>query len=53
MWQTISTTVTQYYNFYASYAEKRWNSMSPMEYGTLLILIGVMGWLMMKNSGRR
>jgi len=27
--------------------------MTPIEYGTLLIFIGVMGWLMMKNAGRR
>lgn len=53
MWETISGTISEYLGFYASYGQKRWSNMTPVEYGTLLIFIGVVGWLMMKNAGRR
>lgn len=53
MWESISTVVGEYLGFYADYGRQRWDNMSPIEYGTLLIVIGVLGWLMMRNSGRR
>ena len=42
-----------YVRFYRNYAMDRWDSLSPMEYGVLLISIGVFGWILMKNTGRR
>lgn len=53
MWEAVSNTTGDYYRFYTSYGVQRWNNMSPMEYGTILIMIGVLGWFMMRNAVRR
>lgn len=50
---TLLTTFTQYLRFYRNYAERRWDNMTPMEYGILLISIGVFGWMLMKNASKR
>lgn len=53
MWESVSSTVSEYYNFYTSYSVRRFNTMSPMEYGTVLIAIAMVGWFMMRNAARR
>lgn len=53
MWDSVTSTVSEYYNFYTSYGVRRFNTMSPMEYGTVLITIAMIGWFMMKNAARR
>jgi len=53
MWDSVSSTVGEYYHFYTSYGARRWNNMSPMEYGTVLVMIAMMGWFLMKNAARR
>ena len=50
---SVSETVGYYFRFYRNYAMDRWDALSPMEYGVLLISIGMFGWLLMKNTGRR
>jgi len=42
-----------YARFYRTYAMDKWDALSPMQYGALLIGIGVFGWILMKNTGRR
>ena len=44
--------VRHYLRFYQDYAGDRWAEMTPMQYGCLLISIGLVGWIMMKNAVR-
>ena len=46
----FSTQVRYYLNFYREFAISTWDHMTPMQYGTLLIGIGVFGWVLMKTS---
>jgi len=39
-----------YYNVYYNMLMKAWMNMTPLQYGFLLIGIGVCGWVLMKNS---
>lgn len=41
-----------YMRFYRDYGLEAWSSMGPTEYGTLLLGVGVFGWLLMKNGAR-
>jgi hypothetical protein len=40
------------YSYYVRQAVRFWHTIGPYEYGGLLILIGLIGWLMMKSSKR-
>jgi hypothetical protein len=42
--------VSYYVRFYRDYALDRWDQMTPMQYGCLLISIAVFGWLLMKSG---
>ena len=42
-----------YLRWYKTYFLECWADMGPSEYGTLLICIGLFGWLLMKNAPRR
>lgn len=42
--------VSYYARFYRDYALDRWDQMTPMQYGMLLISIAVFGWLLMKSG---
>ncbi len=53
MWNTITETATGYWVFYGQYFQQQWHHMTPMKYGTLLISIGVFGWILMKNGSKR
>lgn len=44
---------TYYLRWYRDFFLDWWADMGPAEYGTLLIGIGVFGWLLMKSGGRR
>jgi len=50
-------TITEYYHecidFYCEFFVKRWQSLSPIEYGSILIGIGVVGFLFMKSGNKR
>ena len=43
----------EYLDFYRKFLLRQWADMSPMEYGTMLVLIGVFGWILMKSSTKR
>jgi hypothetical protein len=47
---SFSNDVQFYLRFYREYALDRWNEMTPMQYGCLLISIAVFGWLLMKSG---
>ncbi|MFV0445258.1 MAG: hypothetical protein ACK5Q5_16900 [Planctomycetaceae bacterium] len=46
-------SISSYIRFYKNYAARRWDGMTPMEYGILLITIGVIGFVMMRNASRK
>lgn len=52
MWETITTTYSQYMEFYQQFLRDEWAHMSPMKYGVILISIGVFGWLLMKSGAK-
>ncbi len=47
---SFTNDVNHYLRFYRDYALDRWNEMTPMQYGCLLISIAVFGWLLMKSG---
>ena len=47
---SFSSRARYYLDFYQEFAVETWEKMTPMQYGTLLIGIGVFGWLLMKTS---
>ena len=46
-------SIKYYAGWYRDYALDSWNNMGPAEYGMVLVSIGVFGWILMKNTGRR
>jgi hypothetical protein len=48
----LAGVISRYYRFYTRYAADAWNNMTPMQYGTVLILVAAFGWILMK-SGKR
>ncbi len=49
----IAGTINRYLRFYERYLEKKWENLSPMDYGMILIFIAVMGWILMRNGMKR
>lgn len=49
----FSSNVEWYVHFYREYAIDWWRHLSPMGYGTILISVAVLGWIMMRGSPRR
>lgn len=47
---SFSSTVRYYLDYYREFVISTWDHLTPMQYGTLLIGIGVFGWLLMKTS---
>jgi len=45
-------TVSDYFFFYKRYFLEAWNTMSPMEYGFMLVAIAAIGWICMKGAPR-
>jgi len=43
----------EYMEFYRSYAIKKWNHMTPMQFCFVLIAIAIMGFLMMRSGTKR
>ncbi len=50
MLDTAYQTFRQYMAFYGKYFSQQWHDMGPMGYGTLLICVGLFGWLLMKSG---
>jgi hypothetical protein len=46
-------TARCYYSFYGQFFSSQWAHMTPLKYGTLLIGVGVFGWLLMKSANKR
>lgn len=53
MVETIQDTWREYSSFYLSYLSKRWDNISPMEYGIVLVSIAVVGWLLMRSGAKK
>ncbi|WP_291177815.1 hypothetical protein [Gimesia sp.] len=53
MLETIQDTWREYSTFYISYLNKRWDNISPMEYGVVLVTIAVIGWLLMRSGAKK
>jgi hypothetical protein len=50
---SVTERVQYYLRFYRNYALDRWDALTPMQYGVLLISIGVFGWILMKNASHK
>jgi hypothetical protein len=48
----MSDLVYQYYSYYIRASVHFWNVMGPYEYGGILLIIGFVGWLLMKGHSR-
>lgn len=46
----IAFTTRQYFRAYQRYAVDFWDTMTPMEYGCLLIFVAVCGYILMKSA---
>lgn len=53
MYDSIMSTVNSYMSFYGQFFMQQWNTMTPMKYGSLLLAVGVFGWVLMKSSQKR
>lgn len=47
---TFSERIQYYGRFYYRYAIDQWDALSPMQYGALLVGIGLFGWILMKST---
>lgn len=54
MWPQLllAGTLDRYWDFYCQYAAEKWHNLTPMQYGSILIGIGVFGWILMKSANR-
>ncbi|MEZ6067750.1 MAG: hypothetical protein R3B90_19030 [Planctomycetaceae bacterium] len=46
-------TIGDYLRYYQKYALDKWHHLTPMQYGTLLLIVGGLGWVLLKGAGRR
>ncbi|QDV52449.1 MULTISPECIES: hypothetical protein [Gimesia] len=53
MIESIMDTCREYSTFYINYLNKRWDNISPMEYGLVLVAIAFIGWVLMRNGTRK
>lgn len=49
----LAASLRHYVRFYQDYAAEKWENLTPMQYGILLIGVGVFGWLLMKSANKR
>lgn len=49
----LAFSISEYLNFYVTFVKTQWRSMTPTGYLTLLILVAVAGWMMMKSDYRK
>jgi len=43
-------TISYHLKYYQSFLLESWDKMSPMQYGSLLVAIAVIGWLLMRHG---
>ena len=53
MIERIHATLSYDMGFYQSFVIKEWNNMTPGKYGSLLLMIAAVGYVMMRNNGQR
>jgi hypothetical protein len=53
MFENLWANIRGYYLFYVQYCSNQWNHMNPIKYGTLLIGVGIFGWILMKTANKR
>jgi len=46
-------TVYYYWWWYSKAAMQAWDNLGPRQYATILICVGVMGWLAMRSNMKR
>ena len=51
--QSLVESVQYHWRYYCDYLLFKWNHISPMEYGILLISVGVFGYLLMRSASKR
>lgn len=49
----ITTTTREYSAFYSRYFSQQWAHMTPVKYVALLLAIGAVGWMLMRNSVKK
>lgn len=50
---SLTERASYYVRFYRNYALDKWDALTPMQYGVLLVGIGVFGWILMKNASHK
>jgi hypothetical protein len=53
MFENLYHFALRYLTFYEQYFMAKWDRMSPLKYGTLLVGVGIFGWLLMKSGNKR
>ena len=46
-------TLSSFWDYYVTVARDRWNHMTPMSYGVLLVFIFVCGYFLLKSGIKR
>jgi hypothetical protein len=49
MFKKIYISITNYFNDLWEFIHDYWITMTPVKYLTLLILVGIAGWILMRN----
>ena len=42
--------IETYLRFYEDLLFRLWDNMSPMQYGMMLLTVGILGWVLMKSG---
>ena len=48
--QNASDYVSRYVHFYQKFLTQKWDNLTPMQYGTMIIVIAVFGWVLMRSA---
>jgi hypothetical protein len=44
--------ILDHYYYYERFLNRTWDNMTPMQYGSLLVSIAAVGWILMKSQRR-
>jgi len=53
MMQWLWTNICFYADFYYDFVIRWWSTISPAEYGAVLIGVGVLGWVLLKSASKK
>ena len=45
--------VTTYFADLGEYIADHWHNLTPQKYSVLLVFVGIIGWLMMRNQSKK